>query len=41
VYSVELFRSIAQAALDGLQQHLLDVQLDPYDRLPDTSRWCE
>lgn len=41
VYSVDLFRSISQAAVDGLQDYFLQEQLDPYDRLPDTSRWCE
>jgi hypothetical protein len=41
VYAVELFRSIAQAAVDSIENYFLEKQLDPYARLPDTSRWCE
>jgi hypothetical protein len=41
VYAVELFRSIAQAAVDSIENYVLEKQLDPYARLPDTSRWCE
>lgn len=39
VYPVDLFRSLAESAVVGLEVYFLEQGLDPYDRVGDTSRW--